>query len=350
MTVSTSVNNPAPALSREAIAALPKVELHVHLDCCLSYDAVARLAPGTTREAYRRDFVGPARCIDLAAFLRHIDRSLALLQTEEGLRVAVEDLFGQFVADRVLYAEVRFAPLLHLRKGLAADVVVATVAAAVERCTLETGVEARVILCTLRHYSEAQGLETARLAERFRGTAVAALDLAADEAGFPLREHVAAFSFARERGIARTAHAGEARGAESVRETLTQLRPMRLGHGVRSVEDPALVGELAAHRVHLEVCPSCNVQIGLFPSHAAHPVDRLFRAGVSVGINTDSRTLTDVTLTGEYERLRDAFGWGLPEFYLCNRNALDAAFLDDAVHARLMERLEAGYAPDSAAR
>lgn len=345
-----AANTPAPALPREAIAALPKVELHVHLDCCLSFRAVERLAPGTTPEAYRRDYVGPDRCTDLADFLRHIDRSLALLQTEEGLRTAVEDLFGQFAADGVVYAEIRFAPLLHLRKGLAADRVVAVVAAAVDRCTRATGVEARVILCALRHFTEDQSLETARLAERFRGDGVAALDLAADEAGFPLDPHAAAFAFARERGIARTAHAGEARGAGSVRETLARLSPLRIGHGVRSVEDPALVAELAVRRVHLEVCPSCNVQIGLFPSHAAHPVDRLLRAGVSVGINTDGRTLTDVTLTDEYERLRDTFGWGLPEFRLCNRNALSAAFLGDADRVRLLERLEAGYAPGPATR
>lgn len=350
MADNASANTPAPALPREAIAALPKVELHVHLDCCLSFRAVERLAPGTTPEAYRRGYVGPARCTDLAGFLRHIDNSLALLQTEGGLRTAVEDLFDQFLADRVLYAEIRFAPLLHLREGMAAEQVVAVVAATVERCTGATGVEARVILCTLRHYTAEQSLETARLAERFRGTVVTALDLAADEAGFPLDPHIAAFAFARERGIARTAHAGEARGAASVRETLARLHPLRLGHGVRSVEDPALVEDLAACRVHLEICPSCNVQIGIFPTHAAHPVDRLLRAGVSVGINTDSRTLTDVTLTDEYERLRDTFGWGPPEFYLCNRNALAAAFLDDTVRARLMERLEAGYAPDPAAR
>ena len=132
-----------------------------------------------------------------------------------------------------------------------------------------------------------QSLQTARRVDQFRGTPVVALDLAADEAGFPLTNHIPAFAFARERGIPRTAYAGEARGAESVWETLEKLQPTRIGHGVRSIDDPVLLAELKERGIHLEVCPSCNVQINLFETYADHPVDRLFRAGVSVGINTD---------------------------------------------------------------
>ncbi len=332
-------------LSRTLIETLLKVELHVHLDCCLSWRAVSSLEPGIGLESYRRRYVGLAQCANLAEFLSYIDNSLALLQTEEGLQIAVEDLFDQFRRDNVIYGEIRFAPLLHLRRGLTPVRVVSAVAEAVSRCVRKTGIESRVILCALRHFTSDQSMQTARLVDEFRGTCIAALDLAADEAGFSLANHIPAFTFARQRELPRTAHAGEARGPESVRETLSQLQPNRIGHGVRSLEDPALPAELRDRGIHLEVCPSCNIQIGLFESFADHPVDRLFQAGISVGINTDGRTLTNISLSDEYERLHQTFGWGIPEFYQCNHNALAAAFLGEKDCRRLQEKLETAYAP-----
>lgn len=322
----------------------PKVELHVHLDCCLSFEVAARLRPGLSREAWRRDFVAPPRCADLADYLTRALQGFRLMQTGAALRAVTEDLVDQLAADGVVYGEVRFAPLQHLEGGLSPERVVGTVLEALDAASARTGVETRLLLCTLRHFSEAQGLATARLLEAFRGTRAAGLDLAADEAGFPLAPHAAAFRRAREAGFPCTAHAGEARGADSVRETLAELRPQRLGHGVRSIEDGDLVAELAARRIHLEVCPSCNVQIGVFPSLAGHPVDRLRRAGVSVGLNTDGRTITDITLAEEYRRVAEAFAWTPADLLRCNLDALDAAFVDGGTRDRLRERLVAGWA------
>ncbi len=331
------------AAPRSLLAALPKVELHVHLDCCLSYEAASSLCPGLTRPGYERRFVAPPRCRDLADFLRVIDASLELLQDEAGLRLAVADLLAQLARDRVLYAEVRFAPLLHLRGGLDAERVVAVVAAETQRQAARHGVTCRLILCTLRHFSRDQGLQTARLAERFAAEGVAALDLAADEAGFPLAPHGEAFAHARACGLGLTAHAGEARGPESVRETLAFLAPQRLGHGVRSAEEPALVEELRRRRVHLEVCPSSNLQTGVYASIADHPIDRLYRLGVPLGINTDARTVTPTTLADEYELLQGAFNWGTEDFLACNRHALQAAFVDEATRLALGRRLESQH-------
>jgi adenosine deaminase len=322
---------------------LPKIELHLHLDCSLSHAVASRLDPGLTREAFARDFIAPAKCRDLADYLTRAPSGIRLLQSREALRLAVEDLFAQLQEDGVIYAEIRFAPLLHTEQGLNPAAVVEAVDRAMEEAIRATGVEARLILCTLRHYAEAQSLETAQLVEAFRGSRVAALDLAADEAGFPIAAHIPAFRFAQERGLARTAHAGEARGAESVRETLAELQPSRLGHGVRSIEDPGLLDSLVANRIHLEVCPSCNVQTGVCEAYAEHPVHRLFQAGVSMGINTDTRTITNITLSKEYQRLEETFGWGLAHFRRCNLDALAAAFLDQPTQARLREKILISY-------
>ncbi len=322
----------------------PKVELHLHLDCCLSFDAARSLEPDLTFDAYRDAFVVPPRVASLAEFLSRTQRSLALLQTAEGLTLATHDVMRQLRADGVLYAELRFAPLQHLAGGLTPEAVVAVVNAALERAVAETGVEARVLLCALRHHDGAQSLRTAELALAFQGTRVVGLDLAGDEAGFPVDAHVAAFTLAERHGVPRTVHAGEARGPEGVREALTHLRPSRIGHGVHSAQDPALLEDLRRAHIHLEVCPTCNIQIGLFENLASHPVDQLYRAGLSVGVNTDTRTLTDTTLSAEYARLIGTFGWTAADLWRCNLAALDASFADLATKDRLRERLNRAYA------
>jgi adenosine deaminase len=322
---------------------LPKVELHLHLDCSLSYKAVARLAPSVSREEYLRDYVAPARCTNLADFLARAPKGFRLMQSEAALRAVTEDVFEQLVDDGVVYAEIRFAPLLHLEQGLTAERVVAVVERAAEELTMATGVETGLILCTLRHFTVEQSMRTARLVEQFRGSQVVALDIAGDEAGFPLDAHVAAYRFARERGLWRTAHAGEACGPESVWETLRLLDPQRIGHGTRSIEDARLVKHLKREKIHLELCPSSNLQI--VPEIACwddHPIDRLYRAGVSLNLNTDTRMLNPVTLTGEYEGMRRVFGWGAEDFLRTNLMGVEAAFAGDAVKERVKKRLTEG--------
>lgn len=319
-----------------------KVELHLHLDGCLSFGAVRALRPSTSLAEFRRDYVAPVKCADLVDFLSRTTRLVALLQSEAALRLMCEDLFAQLAADHVVYAELRFAPLLHTAGGLAPEAVVRVVEEAVLASIAATGVQARIILCALRHYDSDESLLTAQLARAAveRGL-VAGLDLAGDEAGFGLDAHVAAFAIAREHGVQLTAHAGEARGADSVSETLDRLAPERIGHGVRSIEDPAVVERLATSGVHLEVCPTSNLQTmgARVPSYGEHPVDALRRAGVPVSISTDTRTTCAVTLDREYERLQVAFGWTATELVACNHAALAASFAPPTLKAELQPRL-----------
>ena len=320
---------------------LSKVELHLHLDCSLSFSAVSRLDPSVTREEFEAEFIGPRQCTSLADFLTRAPRGFQLMQSEDALRLATEDVFEQLTADRVVYAELRFAPLLHIDNGLTPEAVIAAVDRAAEDCIRATGIEARLILCTLRHFDRQQSLLTAQLVERFCGSRVAGLDIAGDEAGFPLDAHIAAFRFAIDHGLHRTAHAGEAAGPASVWKTLRALEPTRIGHGVRSAEDPALVEHLKTNRIHLEICPSSNVQTRASTAWPDHPVDHLYRAGVSLGINTDTRTITNVTLEREYASLREHFAWTDADFLACNRAALGAAFVDEPAKTRLVSRLVA---------
>ena len=311
------------------LSTLPKIELHLHLDCSLSFDVASRLDPSLDEEEYRARFIAPRKCSDLADLISRSESPVRLMQSEDALRLVVRDLFEQLERDNVLYAEMRFAPLLHTDHGLAPDRIVDVVDRAVSDASAESGIEARVILCTLRHYSREDSLRTARLVDEHRGGSVVALDIAGDEAGFPLDPHVDAFRLAIDRGLHRTAHAGEARGPESVWETLSRLQPSRIGHGVRSEEDPVLVEHLRDAGVHLEVCPTSNVQSDIFETLADHNIARLHAAGVSVGVNTDGRTLCGVNLTEEYRNVASAFGWEPREFLECNLEAARAAFLSE---------------------
>ena len=262
------------------------------------------------------------------------------MQTEDSLRLVTEDVFQQLIEDGVIYTEIRFAPLLHTEQGLSPERVVAVVERSVERLTRGTGMEAGLILCTLRHFTAAQSLQTAMLVEKFQGSRVVALDLAGDEAGFPLDAHMEAYRYAREHGLFRTAHAAEALGPESVWETLRLLDPQRIGHGTRSIEDPKLVEHLRQKRIHLEICPSANVQI--IPSirnMEEHPIDQLYRAGVSLNVNSDSRMLTPTTLTREYENLQRVFNWTEQDLLRTNLMGLDAAFVDNGVKEHVRKRL-----------
>ena len=136
---------------------------------------------------------------------------------------------------------------------------------------------------------------------------------------------------------------GEAKGSQSVWETKRNFNPARIGQGVRSIEDPALIEYLRRNNIHLEICPTCNVQTDIYPVYESHPVDKLYHSGLPLSINTDTRTMTNITLNQEYEKLHPAFGWDKEQFLQCNLHALKAAFISEPVKQRLIDRLLETY-------
>jgi adenosine deaminase len=322
---------------------LPKIELHLHLDCSLSYQVVKTLRPGTSQSDYKKLFVAPAKCFDLADYIKRASAAIELMQTSENLRLVVIDLFDQLQQENVIYAELRFAPLEHIHQGLSPEAVVDLVNHAVEARIQETGIEAGIILCTLRHYSAGMSMQTVKLVKEFKGTRVVGFDIASDEAGYPIDSHVGAFHYASLNGINCNAHAGEAKGAESMWETLEHFKPSRIGHGVRCAEDPRLVEYIRNKDIHLEVCPTSNVQTNVFPRFTDHNIEFLYRQGVSLSVNTDCRTISNVTLTSEYAQLKEIFGWDEKELFHCNIEAVKHAFTSEIVKARLLEKLKEGF-------
>lgn len=323
----------------QQIQELPKVELHVHLDCSLSFEVVQKLLPGTTRTEYEEKFVAPDNCGSLTEYIKCASASIDIMQTKEQLELVTLDFIEQLKADNVIYCEVRFAPLQHLKKGLSAEEVVEIVSKTITKATDGIDLEVRLILCSLRHFLEDQSLETIQLVDDFKGTNVVGFDLAADEAGYPIDEHKSAFEFARENGIPCTCHAGEACGPKNVWEAIDKLHVQRIGHGVRSYEDSTLMEYLKEKDIHLEICPTSNIKTGIYPKLADHKIHKIYKEGISLSVNTDGRSLSNVSLKDEYLNLSKHFNWQMQDYINVNLIAINAAFIDDSIKERLRKKL-----------
>lgn len=321
---------------------LPKVELHVHLDCCLSFKGLSRIDPTISESFYKKNFIGTS-CSCLKDYIRCADTALEYMQTKEQLEIVIEDLFDQLTNDNVIYAEIRFAPLLHQKKGLSSKNVVEIVSNKTKIESEKSGIEVGLILCTLRHFSVDQSLQTVKLVKDFSNKNVVGFDIAADEAGFPIDNHIKSFQFARDNNIFCTAHAGEALGADSITNTLKYLKPNRIGHGVRCIEDNSLIEKIKKENIHLEICVTSNMVTKVFNNLKDHPVNFLLNKGISLSINTDGRTISDTTLNKEYVLLNKEFNWLKNKFLEVNINAMKASFSSNEVKNKIISILNQNY-------
>ena len=297
---------PSPADLRS----LPKAELHQHLDGALRPDTAVELAaeiglPLTPAEARAR-MVAPARCQDQAELLTYFDLPIALLQTAGALRRAAAELVEDMAADGVTYGEVRWAPRLHLERGLSVRDVLVAVAEGTAAGLHAAGPDHLVVLIVtaMRSHPPGANVELARAAADF-GPPVVGFDLAGPEATYPAPPHAAAFRAAEDGGLALTAHAGEVPGPERIREALA-LGVRRIAHGATTADDPALLVEVRERDVTLDLCPTSNVQAGIVASLADHPLARLHRQGISVSLSTDDRTVSSTDLSTEMARVAEA--------------------------------------------
>ena len=322
---------------------LPKIELHIHLDCSLSYETVKRLRPDTTIDDFNNNFKASKSCSSLKQYIKCADNAISLMQSKESLELVMEDFFNQLIEDNVIYCEIRFAPLLHTEEGLNSREVLNIICNSMNILSKESGVITGLILCTLRHYSKEQSMETVKLVEEFKGKGVLGFDIAADEASYPLDNHIDAFKYAVQNDINCTAHAGEAKGPESIWETIDKLKVKRIGHGVKCIKDPKLVKVLSENNYHLEVCVSSNIKTKTFNKIEDHPISQINKSSISMSINTDGRTISDTDLTNEYELISKKFGWSIDEFKKCNLEAIKHAFISDEIKTLLTHKINKKY-------
>ena len=299
---------------------------------------VKKINPEITNHQFNNEFIG-STCSCLKDYIKCADRAVEIMQTKKQLELVTSDLFKQLKKDNVIYAEIRFAPLLHLKGGLSSTEVVKIISQITKNESIKTGIEAGLILCTLRHYSAEQSMETVNLVNDFKGSNVIGFDLAADEAGYPIKNHIKAFKFAYDNKIHCTAHAGEALGPESIIETLDLLKPKRIGHGVRSFEDPNLIERLKKENIHLELCLTSNMVTKVYKDFFNHPIDELYKKNLSISINSDGRTISNTNLCKEYSLISKHFMWDDNDFLNCNINAINASFASEKLKSKLLNIL-----------
>jgi adenosine deaminase len=330
---------PAPTLSgqplRRLAEAMPKAELHLHLDGSLRIDTALELARTRGIDAPRdwsgmfAALVAPERCADQAELLRAFDLPIALMQDGEALERIAAELVETKAAEGVRYVEIRWGPLLHVAGGLALADGIGAVVAGASSAAARTGTVVRLICTALRSHEPAANVTLAETAARFIDDGLTGWDLAGGEEAIPdPLLHGRAFEVARANGLRITIHAGEWGGAAQVRRALA-VDPERIAHGPLAGDDPALVAELIARGVTLDLCPTSNVQAGIVDSVAAHPLARLHRAGVPVTLSTDDKTVSDLSLTDEYVRAVERIGLTMPELWAIDRHALDVAFANE---------------------
>jgi adenosine deaminase len=202
------------------------------------------------------------------------------------------------------------------------------------------GITLRGVVTAVRHFGPEKSRAASLCAAETAGNFIVGFGMGGDEGQFTQGDFAYAYDQAREAGLKLTTHAGEFGGPESVWDAINDLNVERIGHGVRSIEDPDLVKELVARQVTLEVCPGSNVVLGVYPDFAAHPIQKLRDAGVRVTVSTDDPPFFHTTMRREYEMLAKAFGWSEADFAEITKTALDAAFCDADTKVIVAKRLE----------
>lgn len=323
---------------------LPKAEIHCHIEGAAAPSLVARQAEkyGVDTGAILRD--GAYIWSDFSQFLSCYDRVAALFRTDADYALLTEAYLSELAAANTIYSEIIVSPDHGDRIGLGADSYLAGISEGVRQARMKTGIEARIIVTGERHFDPQSVIAAAEYAARSKHPLVTGFNMAGDERMGRISDYARAFDIARDAGLGLTVHAGEVCGPESVRDTLDLIRPSRIGHGVRAIEDPDLVTRLADLGTVLEVCPGSNVALGIYPDFQSHPLRQLKEGGVRVCLNSDDPPFFHTSLAREYEIAAGIMGFSEDELNGMTRTALEAAFVDEDTRSRLLARLGDGLA------
>lgn len=313
---------------------MPKVELHLHLDGSVRLETVAELLNREIVDV-EKDMVASDKCLDLNDYLTKFAIAGKVMQTKENLRRIAYELAFDLKKDGVIYAEIRFAPLKHILGGLNASEVVESVLEGLFQVDIKTN----LILCMMRGDNEKQNMEVIDLACSFIGRGVVAIDLAGAEAIYKTYDYKNLFEYAKKLQVPFTIHAGEADGEDSIKSAIA-FGAKRLGHGVNAIFYPKLLEEIKEQDILLEICPTSNIQTNVVKTLSEHPVRALYDTGISISISTDNRTVSNISLTEEYEQLEQILAFNYDDFVKMNIAAIKHAFLNNKDKALLLREYE----------
>ncbi len=318
---------------------IPKAELHCHLEGsvppALARELAARNGLALPDGLFGKD--GHYAWTDFLSFLDSYDRVCGVLRKPRDFGDILYSYLQRGAAEGAVYVEMFCSPERPKALGIPYAEWLGALVDAIDRARRDFGIEARIIAICIRHLGPDRALALARQIVAEPHPYVVALGMGGDEGKFTPADFAPAYRLAHDKGFGCTVHAGEVRGPESVWAAIRDLPVTRIGHGVRSIEDPALVEELARRGIALEVCPGSNIALGLYPNRNAHPLHRLIAAGVRVTLNSDDPPFFHTTLGTEYGEaaLSDA------QLKQITRTAIEASFADEATKAKLLKGVAA---------
>jgi len=320
---------------------IPKAELHVHLEGTAPPDLVRRLAERNGLPVPSGLFDGSDRFAydDFLDFLRTYDLAASVIRSGDDYRDITYEYLAGCARDGAVYVELTASPDHAALVGIGDAEHMDGIARGIDDARRDFGIEGRILISAVRNFGVERALRVARYAAGRPHDYVVGFSMAGDEENFPAGEYAEAFGTVAASGLGCTVHAGEWAGPESVWAAL-ELPVSRIGHGVRAIEDPALVDELAAREIVLEVCPTSNVMLGLYPSFEQHPLPRLADAGVRVTLGSDDPPYFGASIGGEYAICRERWGFDDRRLRAITRTALEAAFCEETLKVSLIRAVQ----------
>ena len=318
----------------EDIKNMPKIELHLHLDGSVNLDLASKLS-NLPLETIKEKMVAKDKCQNLTEYLTKFDFPISLMQTKENLIKIAKTLIQDLENDNVIYAEIRFAPMQHINKGLSLDEIILAILEGLKSEKVKTN----LILCLMRNHDYETNLNVINLAEKYLNKGVCAIDLAGDEIKYDINNFQKLFKTAKEKHIPFTIHAGETSSSTAV-ITAINYGAKRIGHGIKVVNDKQAKELIRQKDILLEVCPTSNVQTNVIDTYSHHPILNFYKKNIPVSINTDNRTVSNITLTEEYIKLYKNFNFTLNDFKQMNIMAINHAFITKEEKEDLLKKIQ----------
>lgn len=315
----------------EKLLKMPKVELHLHLDGSVSLDLLEKWSGLSLDEVIKKSVSQNDNSLN--KYLVHFDFINEFLQTKKGLELACFMLVRELEKENVVYAEIRFAPLFHTKRGLTPDEVIESVLLGLSNSRVKTN----LILCMMRGADRTDNKKVLELANKYLGHGVVAVDLAGDEEHYPFKDEEYLFNICKIANIPVTIHAGEVNNRD-IKDVIPYTK--RIGHGIKIADDIELLNLVKNNNILLEVCPNSNIDTMNIDSYTNHPIRKLYDSGIKVCINTDNRTVSNISLTDEYICLVNLLGFTYNDLIEMNLNAIDYAFISEKEKEELRKKFQ----------
>ena len=270
---------------------LKKVELHLHLDGAVELTTISNITKEKI-EDLKDKMIAPSKCENLSEYLTKFDKPIECMQTKENLTLIAKELVNYLESENVIYAEIRFAPMFHTKEGLSYDEVIDAVLEGFKNSKVKTN----LILCMMRGMEKENNLKTIDAAYKYLKKGVGGIDLAGAEDKYPLSDYIDLFEIASEKNIPYTIHAGENGNYKEI-DCAISLGAKRIGHGIHAYENEKTMKALIKNDILLEICSTSNVQTNSIDEYKNHPIYEFYKNGLKVCINTDNKTVSNVTLS-----------------------------------------------------